>query len=601
MDTLRIKNSNFFLNVAIRETGRPFIELLPRMLPPEIRSDGDGKSIPSGCVKDPEVTFMLKRFRGETAAAREDCTSSRWKRRKTTTILDADMKLKRLWHSTCDRHFQYRLDDRLSHSPSTIHRHMSARMTGFFVYGLRALRNWLSSHPYYQLHQACNFRSQVENELYSCYSRTQLPLDPTRDDTVAHWLIDWEPILRMLRWEEAFTNHDSVVSPQVNSSTRSMLSDICHAIKNLTSREHNRRLNHVYVHYKVNSSKSSVGRTCSCNWGEMIHSFDELQLRSLRMIVLDLWMENRRSVSELLESDQFMSRFILEPMTSTLVDRRVIWRKLIHQYTTSLCRDINAMVHPSKLNPIARILDARTWFVTGTDGHTRFLMFRILISKARRWIEFLVGLQGENSNRDLLKGLFQGGCVKRYSVSIIDDQMHANAALRIKGATTTALTAVVNDCKKHETGADPVNLGTPVTDAIDSLFNVMKNVGALKMLTQEQQRLHLVDPSNLNSIRLIDDTLHLDVDSLAKMEEEEESTVYINSPEAVLRHLIFPYLDPQSLVQPVCKLWTQLAECNLLWKSLYHRYFDAAPARWSYGVKEHDWKLHFRYALSNSK
>ncbi len=129
----------------------------------------------------------------------------------------------------------------------------------------------------------------------------------------------------------------------------------------------------------------------------------------------------------------------------------------------------------------------------------------------------------------------------------------------------------------------------------------MKNVGALKILTQEQQRLHLVDPSNLNSIRLIDDTLHLDVDSLAKMEEEEESTVYINSPETVLRYLIFPYLDPQSLVQPVCKLWTQLAGCNLLWKSLFHRYFDAAPARWSIGVKEHDWKLHFRYAISNSK
>ena len=595
-----IKNSYFFLNFAFRNTGRPFSELLPRMLPLESRSDSDVKSnnvIASGYVKDPEVTFMLKRFRGETAAAREDCTSSQLKRRKTTTILDADMKLKRLWHSTCERNFQYRLDGRLSHSPSMIHRHISDRLTDCFVYESRALGNWLSSHPYYQLLQACNSRSQVKKQLANCFSRTQLPLDPSIDDTVAHWLIDWEPIVRILQWDKAFSNYDSVVSPQVNSSTRSMLSNICHAIKKLASREHNRRLKQLHVYYKVNSSKSSVEQAYSCNWGKMIHLFDESQLLSLQRIILDVWMENRRSISGLLESDLFMSQFILEPMTSTLVDRRVIRKKLIHQYTTSLCCDINAMVHPSKLNPVERILYGRTKFVTGTDGHTRFLMFRILISMVRRWVEYLVGLQGEKCDRDL-QALFEDGCGKGCSVSILNDQtMHANAALRIKDATMTTLTTVVNDCKEQDTRADPFNLETPVTDAINSLFNVMKNVGALRMLTQEQQRLHLADPSNLNSIRLIDDTLQLDVDSLAKIEEEAESTVSIDSSEAVLRCLVFPYLHYSDLVQPICKLWTRLAGCNLLWKSLYHSQFGAAPPRWSMGVKEHDWKLHVRYAL----
>ena len=70
--------------------------------------------------------------------------------------------------------------------------------------------------------------------------------------------------------------------------------------------------------------------------------------------------------------------------------------------------------------------------------------------------------------------------------------------------------------------------------------------------------------------------------------------IHITGPDGVLRHLIFPYLDYRDLAKPICKLWTQLAGCNLLWKSLYAHHFDTISRS---NVIPHDWKLHFRSTL----
>lgn len=345
----------------------------------------------------------------------------------------------------------------------------------------------------------------------------------------------------------------------------------------------------------------------------MIYLFEDSQLRSLQKIFLEVWMENRAtihtnnksSIPELAESDRFMFQFVSEQltgpflqMTHGLVDRRVIWRKLIQQYTTSLCSDVNSLIHPSKLNPIAHILNPGTIFVEGTDVHTRFMMLRILVSTARSWVEFLVGLQSESS------ALFEveGGVVGGYSVKKYDYQTQSSAMPWMEGAATSALIAVMDDCTEQNTGAVPTDesFEMQVTEALASLFKMMKNVGAMNLLTQERQRLFVANPSHLNSIRLIDDTLQLDVDFWVQMEEQEEDAIDIDNTEAVLKHLIFPYLDYKDLVQPVCKLWTGIGKCNLLWKSLFHSHFGTAPIRWSIGVKEHDWKLHFRYAFLTS-
>ena len=70
----------------------------------------------------------------------------------------------------------------------------------------------------------------------------------------------------------------------------------------------------------------------------------------------------------------------------------------------------------------------------------------------------------------------------------------------------------------------------------------------------------------------------------------------IGGPCDVLRVLIFPFLDFTDLIQPICKLWTRLAECNLLWKSLYRHHFGTSSMELTRNaaVLNDDWKLHFR-------
>ena len=70
----------------------------------------------------------------------------------------------------------------------------------------------------------------------------------------------------------------------------------------------------------------------------------------------------------------------------------------------------------------------------------------------------------------------------------------------------------------------------------------------------------------------------------------------IGGPCDVLRVLIFPFLDCTDLIQPICKLWTGLAECNLLWKSLYTHHFGKSSIELSRDAAalNDDWKMHFR-------
>jgi hypothetical protein len=71
-----------------------------------------------------------------------------------------------------------------------------------------------------------------------------------------------------------------------------------------------------------------------------------------------------------------------------------------------------------------------------------------------------------------------------------------------------------------------------------------------------------------------------------------QSKIEFNHPAAVLRDLVFPYLDYKDVVKPVCKLWTQLAECNVLWKTLYQNQFGCSPLPLSPIVSLH-WKTLF--------
>ena len=75
----------------------------------------------------------------------------------------------------------------------------------------------------------------------------------------------------------------------------------------------------------------------------------------------------------------------------------------------------------------------------------------------------------------------------------------------------------------------------------------------------------------------------------------------VREPEAIMKHLVFSYLDYTDLSKPICKLWTRLARCNMLWKALYVHHFGETSTQLSYVGGPHDWKLIFRSThLANS-
>ncbi|KAL9186208.1 hypothetical protein ACHAXT_005446 [Thalassiosira profunda] len=78
-----------------------------------------------------------------------------------------------------------------------------------------------------------------------------------------------------------------------------------------------------------------------------------------------------------------------------------------------------------------------------------------------------------------------------------------------------------------------------------------------------------------------------------------QSEADIDGPEAILKHLVFPYLEVRDIVKPVCKLWTGIARSDQLWEGLYKRRF-CAPAfvLESQTTTARDWKQLFQEAFA---
>ncbi|KAL7481894.1 hypothetical protein ACHAW6_007571 [Cyclotella cf. meneghiniana] len=76
----------------------------------------------------------------------------------------------------------------------------------------------------------------------------------------------------------------------------------------------------------------------------------------------------------------------------------------------------------------------------------------------------------------------------------------------------------------------------------------------------------------------------------------------MNSPESILQCFVFPFLDARELLQPVCKLWSELAQCNRLWQKLYSHHFGAPCPKWLLPkASSVTWKdyFHFAYKAKN--
>ena len=79
-----------------------------------------------------------------------------------------------------------------------------------------------------------------------------------------------------------------------------------------------------------------------------------------------------------------------------------------------------------------------------------------------------------------------------------------------------------------------------------------------------------------------------------------EQKIELNSPQDVLRKLVFPYLDFKDIIKSskVCKLWAQLVDCNVLWKALYQHHFGPRSATLLSLTNQTGWKTLFRTKMS---
>ena len=64
----------------------------------------------------------------------------------------------------------------------------------------------------------------------------------------------------------------------------------------------------------------------------------------------------------------------------------------------------------------------------------------------------------------------------------------------------------------------------------------------------------------------------------------------LNSPEDVLKTLIFPWLEHMDLIKPVCKLWSSLSMDSDLWKGTYSRLFSYPSKLFLLESDDPDWK-----------
>ena len=160
-----------------------------------------------------------------------------------------------------------------------------------------------------------------------------------------------------------------------------------------------------------------------------------------------------------------------------------VWGNLIRQYTQSLCHDVQSLVHPSKLDPIANIVSNKTKPVKGHDIRTRITMLRMLISKIRGWAELFVGLQNE---------------------TIVDESAPSKEV----------------EVTPRDEGQDT---SLAVSDALASLFGGLKSAGALNLLTSKERR-RAAKSSPLDIIRLVDESLQSDNWMQIQMERGEITT-----------------------------------------------------------------------------
>ena len=308
----------------------------------------------------------------------------------------------------------------------------------------------------------------------------------------------------------------TAISATSATSATTALVEVCAAIQTIVWAEHLDRLKHLRKFFNVgrgiipNSPKEGAEnddgiiiekqQPLQQYWLNTINQFHDAQLRTLQKLFLDVWVDcaalgqcyyddtvgilvvpskrwnEHNGYQKLTPSERFMLAFVLEQLTKPFLAEQSTssnlgdgakktavfgnWDTIMHQYTHCLCNDIQSLIHPSDLNPIAAILSPEPeQYVDGHDVQIRINILFRLVPKIRKWTELLAGLLHDELNNVL-----------------IDD---------VRQATTITTTLCIN-----------------------TLYEQLKDANAFSLLTPAQQQMVAASSAKaLDSIRLLDISL----------------------------------------------------------------------------------------------
>lgn len=97
-------------------------------------------------------------------------------------------------------------------------------------------------------------------------------------------------------------------------------------------------------------------------------------------------------------------------------------------------------------------------------------------------------------------------------------------------------------------------------------------------------------------VKQLHQALDGDLACLNPVSPDRNTKPKLDTPELIMLHLIFPFLNVYDLTRPVCKLWTELGQSNLIWYNLYCCHFGEPCIKWLVSTPStlNKWKIHFK-------
>ncbi len=111
-----------------------------------------------------------------------------------------------------------------------------------------------------------------------------------------------------------------------------------------------------------------------------------------------------------------------------------------------------------------------------------------------------------------------------------------------------------------------------------------RRIHAKNVISRDKKRVECEKlGKKVSALRSVAKTLEVNAASTpSNFLTQQNEAAEIDSPEALLKRLIFPFLDFLDLqsLSITCKIWKQMGECDSLWKHLYTYHFGEPCVKW---------------------